>query len=495
MLPGESGTETGTPNSPALTEEDAFHLQVTKDKMAILLDCNTAGRNLPSLAEEIIARLLTFGVTTPPSAEWLAGWLKERTSENLTITKEVVVSGMPPIPPVDGHIEWGGDFFNKGYVLDEGADRVDFRSHAGQRNVKSDQLLAAVKEPRAGEHGYDVFGEEVRARKPRRRRIRAGHNVRQDVTTDTYYSEIAGRIRFVNEILSVDDHYEIKGDVGLKTGHISHAGSLRVQGDVLEGSRIEAMGDIEIMGVVEAAHIQTGGTLTVHGGITGVDGAHIIAAGGVAARYILDATVQAGDDIVVEREIVQSTVHTRGAVYVRSGRIVGGHVTALGGVDAREIGSAAQVVTEVTAGEDFCLEGQLFMVHSKVIRLKQNIARIHASIEPLRGKIAQLPPEKKQVIRTLLEQLAMMEATLAELTEEEEELREESRSRENHTILIRHKVFPEARLRVRGEVIRVQEIYTGRLRPVPTKEGIRIAMTNVRTLNRARSEAEAPPAD
>jgi len=488
MSAPEPGDTAKSANTPGESQDEGFRLRVSNDKMAVLLDCNTGGKDICALAEMIVAKLLSYGVQRPPAADWVASWLLELTRESPLLEGAVVMEGMPPIPPVDGRIEWTGDYFNQGFVWDELTDRVDFRSHAGQRNVKEGQLLATLIKPRVGESGHDVFGKPVRPRKPRNRRIRVGTNVLHDEESDSYYSKIDGRIRFCNDILSVDDHFEIPGDVGLKTGHISHTGSVLVQHDVLEGSRLEAVGDIEVLGIVEAAHIQTGGTLIVHGGITGEGGAKIVAAAGVTARYIIDADVQAGDDVVVEREIVQSQVQTRGAVRVPSGRIVGGRIVALEGVEAGQIGSPAMVATDIIAGEDYCIEGRNEILRTKIEAARKGIEKIHATIDPLRGKVASLTDEKKRAVKTLLEQLAIMEAGVLELAEEEEELRAESEERRNQTILIRGKLFPEARLRIDDKFYVTSEPFSGPVKAFLTEHGIRIAPTKMSSLRKKKED-------
>jgi uncharacterized protein len=488
MNASDRKNEAQTSEPPEEEQDECFRVYVSKDKMRVLLDCDTEGKELVVLAGDIISKLTTFGVARPPSEHWVASCLSQNSKNSAKLEEVVLVEGMPPIPPVDGQIVWSGDFFNTGFERDENTDRVDFRRHAGQRNVKSEQLLATIVDPIQGENGCDVLGKTIRARKPKRCRIRLGTNIRVDEDTHAHYSTIDGRIRWNNDMLSVDDLYEISGDVGLETGDFSHTGAVLIQRDVLEGARIEAVGDIEVMGVIESAHVQTSGALFVHGGITGAEGSHVVAAGGIFAHYILDADVRAGEDIVVEREIVQSTVQTLGAVHIKSGRIVGGTVTALGGVDVGQIGSAASVPTEVVAGEDYCLQGRILIVRNKIDAAKRNVSRIHATIDPLRAKLATLPEKKKEVITTLLNQLPKIEAELLALVEEEKELHRESHAKANHTILIRKYLHPESKLKTKGEYIHVHEGIDGPVKPVYTAEGVKIAATHMRDLGKEKED-------
>ena len=87
----------------------------------------------------------------------------------------------------------------------------------------------------------------------------------------------------------MDEVYHVPGNVDIETGHIKHPGAVLVDGDVLAGARVEADGDIEVRGTVEASYIHTGGSLTVHGGIAGMGEGTVKAAGSVYAKYILEA--------------------------------------------------------------------------------------------------------------------------------------------------------------------------------------------------------------
>ncbi len=488
MNANEPGHNMPTPKGVEAEETETLRLRVSKDMMRVLVDCSLDGKDFEEIAGVIVSKLRSFGIAKPPTHNVVVQWLCDQARMGGVLEGAVLVEGVPLVPPVDGVIDWAGDFFNQGFVLDESSDRVDFRNHAGQRNVKREQLLATIVAPQKGKNGRDVRGQIIRARKPKLPKIRLGCNVRVDEGSSTYYSEIDGRIRWHRNFLSVDERFEIEGDVGLDTGNISHSGSVIVHRDVLEGARLEAIGDIEVFGVVESAHVQTGGSLVVHGGITGAVGSHIIAAGGVSALYIIDANVQAGEDVVVDREIVQSTVQTRGAIYMPRGRVVGGQLVALGGIDVGQVGSAASVPTEVIAGEDYCLEGQLLSVRTRTKRTAANVEKIHATLEPLRGKVSALSDEKKAVVTKLLEQVNMMEASLRALAGEEDELRRETQERENHTVLIRNTLFSDSRIGAHGEMFVAKETHKGPVSPVKSPDGLRMQVTRRKSIEKVTGE-------
>lgn len=495
MNPGQSPEQTGLSLASAEVEgestmeageeSDGFRLRIAKDRMRVTLDCDTEGRNVEELAAAVLERLSKFHLSRPPSIERLQTSIRQAAAQSPRLDGAEILIGTLPKEPMDGRIEWSADFFNPGFEVDEATGRINFRRRIGNRNVAQGQLLATVVEPVSGTNGIDLQGSVVRVRKPRRCKIRAGENVEADASGLNYFATLAGRIRWHKELLSVDRTFEIQGDVGLETGDISHDGAVLVHGDILHGSRLEAVGDIEVMGTIEGAQVQTGGALFVHGGITGNEHTRIVAAGGVQARFILDAQILAGGDITVENEVVHSSLSTRGAVYVPNGRVVGGEINALGGVDAGQIGSPASVPTTVIAGEDHSIEGQVTILRNKLRLATENVEKVHNTLAPLRGKIANLPEKSKVALRTLLGNLPAMEEAVEALKESIVEAYAESRALACPVILVRSRLFPESRLRMHHESLHVREEVPGPVRPILVEGRLRLAATHMQHIKQS----------
>lgn len=483
--PGGQPPESGEEDGPEI------RLKLSKDRMCLYLDCDATGADSRELAEAILARLIAFGVRKAPGIDRLHRWLREQVERSPRLESVPVLEGVPPVQPIDGRIDWGGDFFTPGFVVDEETGRVNFRKHAANRSVEEGQRLATVLDPVPGQNGADVTGRPLRVRRPRKQRLRAGANVHEDPDSATFYAARAGRFRLNQNTVSVDEVYEIRGDVGLKTGDISHRGAVLVHRDVLAGTRLEAVGDIDVLGVVDGAHVQTGGALHVRGGITGAAGARVIAAGGVHAKFILDAEVQSSGDVVVEREILHTQINTLGALYVPKGRVAGGRVAALGGIDVGQAGSPSSARTELVAGEDYGLEGRVEILKNQLMRLEENVKKIRGTIAPMKGKIASLPAKSKDAIRILLSKLPAMEASIESLHDEIEEERAHSRNRARPIILIRKRLFPDTHLEIHGETYHAREEAAGPVRPAMVDGHVRLVPTRMQSLAGGVPEKEA----
>ena len=245
-----------------------FNLRVAKDNMAVLLDWDIPADNLDQLVEDISSELESLGIKDPSDKEQLKKKLRRVADGNPHLADFILIEGKPPTSPQHGRVDWAGDFFDTGFVVDTKTGKINYREKAAHESVKKGTLLGRQIPVKEGEDGQDVFGESVPAEKPVEYYPKVGENVRFNMNENAYYADSNGRVRLVNDILYVDEVYSIQEDVDITTGNISHTGAVVVNRDVLTDAKIEAVGNVEVHGVVESAEIRTNGNLAVHGGIT-----------------------------------------------------------------------------------------------------------------------------------------------------------------------------------------------------------------------------------
>lgn len=446
------------------------HVRVTKDRLAVLLDCTVDLDDLDPLLTQIENRLASLELADSLSRDELEQRLRQAAENDPNVVQLVLIEGETPLPPKDGVIEWTGDFFRSGFVVDDETGSVDYRRRLEQRSVDGGQLLARVIPPQEGTNGRDVFGKSIPVGKPKQPHVRAGANVRWDAETNSFYADSTGRVRWISNVVSVDSVYSISGSVGLETGDISHPGAVVVGQDIEAGAKVQADGDIDVGGIVESAEIETGGNLTVQGGITGSHGKKIKASGRVHAKYVVETSIEAGGDVGAEREIRHSDVKTLGAVIMPAGRIVGGEVTALGGFDVGEAGSKAMVPTVLIAAVDYRLEAEVGRREKEIQALDKNIKRIRATVGPLMARQKALSNKQREAATELLMRVSQMEGRIGELKQEIEALKAASKALAKPEILIRQKLYPETVLCIGAERLHVRKEFPGPVRAVIGKD-------------------------
>ncbi|NIA14836.1 MAG: DUF342 domain-containing protein [Nitrospiraceae bacterium] len=450
-------------------------VQLARDKLSVVVSGHVREDAMGLHAEQIQGELTRLRLGEALGVAPLLDWLRIQLGENPDLENAVLLQGRPPVPPVDGTIEWGGHFFDTGFVVDEKTGNIDYRKRTAECSVKRGQLLATVIPHKAGEDGVDVYGNRVRVDKPRPAKIRAGENVTMQEQDGTFYAACDGRVRWDLEVLSVDEVFRV-GYVGLESGDINHPGALTVDKDIEEGSTVQTGGDIEVHEVIEAANIDAGGTLTVQGGIASDKDHHIRLGGGVHAKFIHEADVEAVMDICVEREIVHSTLKTCGAVLVPSGRIVGGDIVALGGIKAAQTGSPASVPTVLTVGEDYRLAPELAERERRIKDVEEQLAQIKKRLRPIMGRAKSLAPAEREAVRTMARNAKAHNEKLEALQSEMEEIKKRSREQGELSVEIHEIVYPETIFCIQGERLRVKQKFVGPFRAVYSEGKIELEM-------------------
>ncbi len=441
-------------------------LTPAKDAMAVVLTDPGGFLDPDALADEALDRLKAMNVALLPDRNALLEWLRDALAASGKLKGAIVAKGEPPTPGEDGRIEWARNFFDTDFAVDPATGAVNYRERQGDPAVEAGEFLARVIPPVEGKAGRDVFGKPITPPKSKGIRITSGPRVRHAPDENSYYAEESGRVRFVGNKLSVDQVFTVPGSVGLESGHVRHPGAIVVAEDVLQGSRVSAEGDVEVRGMVEPSDIITGGRLTVRGGITGGPSVAIKATGGVKARYILEAVIEAGEDVEAETEILHSTIRTRGRLAAPGARLVGGSVSALGGIEVQQAGSPSSVPTKLTAAEDPQLEQAVKLQEERMASYAEQIRRIEQAIAPIESQGSNVPLEKQRALDGLRAKLTEFKEGEAEARKEIAAIREESDKRTRKHIHIGKVVYPDTILRIGGVSHRVIDLVKGPVKAI-----------------------------
>jgi len=440
-------------------------LTVTGDDMRVLLDYHEVPSDLKPILKDIREKLTVRGIPSEHLGEALERRLREAAEHGGSFKHVVLIEGTPASPTEDGFIKWGADYFSPGFVVDEDTGVIDYRKRVAQTSVEAGDRLAMVVPPKPGQNGRDVFGKIVPASKGVWPLVRLGSNVREERNDESqevsYYATTSGRIRWAAGTLSVDDVYTVEGNVGLATGHIDHPGAVVVEGDIEADSSVKARGDLEVRGIIEQADVRTGGNLIVHGGIIGRGKEKIVVAGRVHARFINDVELEAGRDVVVEREIRQSTIRSRGTVAMQYGRLVGGETTALGGILVGQTGSEALVPTVLIAGRDYRLQAKIESRTQQIGELEERLEKIRRTVAPISARQARVSEETRAAIEALLQEAKEINTRIDSIRSHIDQLKGQSKALARPRIEISTMVHPETVLMIEPDRLRVKDELIG----------------------------------
>lgn len=297
-------------------------------------------------ALNIDAALEAAGVTHGIDRTLVERAAREKLFGNLIL----IANGRPPVKGENARIEY---MFNTEKALTPQAlesGKVDFKNLDNISNVKKGDILARLHPPTPGEHGMDVRGRSVEADPGRNARLRAGRNTTLSEDGAELRAAADGNVYLSDGAVHVDKLFVVDHDLDYSVGNVAFTGMVVVNGFVRDGFEIATDGEVRINGGVEGARITTtGGDITIRLGVQGQNKAVLKAGGNVKAKFIHQATIHAGGDVIVREAIMHSTI-TAGSSVVAEGAggcIIGGRVHAHDIIIAQKLGSEARPKTHL----------------------------------------------------------------------------------------------------------------------------------------------------
>jgi uncharacterized protein (DUF342 family) len=285
--------------------------------------------------------------------------------------------------------------------------KADYRAlHAIHNVVKGDLLVKKVPAG-AGTPGMTVTGKETLAKPGNDLKLAASTGVVVDPNDpNAFLADADGQVVIKDGKISVLALYEIKGDLTMSIGNLDFIGSIVIGGSVGTGFKIKCGEDLVINGVLDGSEVTAGGKVTVKGGIVGQT-TRVVAEGDVNAKYIRNAHVESGHDIVVNDAIMHSNVIAAEKVQLvgAKGLLVGGTTIAGVEVSAKEMGAKMSTPTDIEVGENPRLreeaqhvEQELKVVEDQLDKAKKGIAFLKDMSQKLGDK---MPADKKEMLSKL----------------------------------------------------------------------------------------------
>lgn len=381
----------------------------------------------------------------------------------------LLAQGTPPTPGQDGNVELHFKrTLDPGKVLEDG--EIDFRERGAVPNAEAGHLLAVRFFPTEGVSGTDVQGRTIKPPKSQRDLLYVGANVvtEKEGREQRFYAARAGFARVTKDTLSVLQRFRHSGDVDYEVGNIHFDGDVEIAGTVKNGFKVEATGDVFIDGTVEnRARVVAKGDVVIRGGIIG---GKVKSGGTLYAKFIQDAEVEAGEDLVVRNYVQKSQVQVKRKATIQGDAggkqqlcLLGGVIQTGLGIEASSIGSQYGRPTRVIVGVDPDVEARLSKYRKGLAVCEAQSRRVMRSVLNATGGA-----RGKQALERVLRQASEgRRAFLLGLLEETQEMSKLQESLEFHIEELK-KAQEEAvrlgRIRVTGKVftrvtVQVGDVY------------------------------------
>ncbi|WP_425060883.1 hypothetical protein SCACP_16400 [Sporomusa carbonis] len=389
------GTPVKIADIPVKVEPDVQVL-VSRDRMEASLQIHLPNGCRPVVIDDVMDKIKNAGIVYG---------IDSAAIENALARPGITVTCAKGLRPVDGnnaYIKYHVDLENKGRPVEMEYGRVDFKNLNMFTIVQKDELLAEKIPATPGTPGIDILGNEVPAKHGRDLLLPTGKNV-YVVEGLKVHAAQAGQLVIANNKINVIPVIEVKGDVDLSTGNIDFVGSVLVQGSVQTGFTVKAEGNVEIAGNVSGGVVE-GKNVIVRMGIQGMHRGYIKAVENLVTKYIENATVYAGKDVIVSDVILHSQVSAAKRVIVeeRRGLIVGGQVSAGEEIRAKIIGTNSATNTDIEVGVNPQLREEYQVLRKEARKLEFNLEQTQKALNILRAMDqATLAPDKRQMLLKL----------------------------------------------------------------------------------------------
>ena len=233
-----------------------------------------------------------------------------------------------------------------GIINEDGS--IDFRSRGDAPFVRKGQLLAEKTQMEDPRPGMDIFGETIPVEEIDEVKLQGKQGVVLSEDGTRLIADRDGQPSIdADGAVSVFESLTIRGDVNFKTGNIKFRGNVLVTGTVREGFTVECeeLTANEINGAV----IRTGGDLKVSNGIVNTD---IQAQGSVQAKFLNRVKLYGFKDVMITREIMESTIIISGALNNETGRVTASTICAGKGMILKQVGTGKSEYSTLKAGSD-----------------------------------------------------------------------------------------------------------------------------------------------
>lgn len=351
--------------------------------------------------------------------------LQDLENEAVYKTPVLVAEGTKPQNGTDANITFFFETDKTKLKLEEKDNRVDYKELQMIQNVIEGQPLAKKNPATKGVPGRTITGKYLAAKDGKDIPLPLGKNVRVADDGLTILAEVNGEATYINGKINVETITIINEDIDLKTGNKFFLGTIIVNGNVADGFKVEATGNIEIKGNVGSAIISAEGDVVVHQGILGKGIGSVKAGKSVWAKFIENSIIEAGENVVVTQNIVASEIKANRKIICIAGKhaaIIGGKYIACEEIIAKTIGSAgggSETILQV--GIDPKAKEKLDAHEIRLKQLEKTIGDLDKNIKTL----TDLKRQKKELSEDKEALLKEMQYKREEIANEEREIRNE----------------------------------------------------------------------
>lgn len=363
----------------------------------------------------------------------------------------VVAEATPAVHGVDAYIEWqiGEADADEEEAASDGDDSdedeaVSFYGKSTFTVVKAGEILGKFYPEVPGTEGKDVCGKVLvpRTAKPLAFKYDESINIGEG---SNLVAQIDGVLFRDRQSARVSDTLEIDDNVDFSTGNIDFPGNVLVRQGVKDCFTIEARDTIEVRGLIEAATLVAGKDLHAKGGFAGREQGTAQVEGSLTGKYLDAVQCQVGNELCIEREIINCTCTVLGSIGSPRGSLIGGCTYVSGQVELMDLGASAQPITELHVGVLPLLDpliSELTVIVEELVAEREKLLTEQEMITANSG--ARIAPTHQAKLSQIQSAMGKLQIQLDRAEPSLEQVRERAESNRKIDLLIHRKLHPNA---------------------------------------------------
>ncbi len=357
-------------------------VDVAADEMSATLRLTAAQGGVNAKEQDVMQALTQVGVLFGIDHLAIA-----RICQAAQSTEQTVALGTPPRDGVDARFDaLVPKIVDRAPKLDS-EGHVDYREHGVVLVVHAGTPLMRRFSATAGVDGQTIRGQVLSARNGRDAAF-SGKLVGVEISQgdpDLLVATISGQPVLATASVNVEPILRVR-DVNMATGNVHFDGTVQVDGEVVQGMKVDASGDIVINGLVDGGHLNAGGNITVRGGLIGRGSLH--AAGFVRVRFaegssMFAGTVLAVSDMVIDCHLESTQQILIGTESPQRGRVVGGSATAGNLLRVPLLGTPKSSLAKVSLGANTALDAKLAETIEQIEAAESGDAKLEKLVKHL----------------------------------------------------------------------------------------------------------------
>jgi uncharacterized protein len=357
----------------------------------------------------------------------------------------LVAEGQPPVEPTNQEFIWDEKYKPAGHGVDD-QDIVNFYELHKLVTVEANAVVGCIRPGREGKDGLDVYGNALKPRK-KSLPLRLGEYVALDPDAKTLRATSSGQVILQGNKISVRRVLDIAGNIDFETGNVEAASDVLIRGSVKDLFIVRSKANISVQGMVEAAYLFAEGDITIVGGVKGREKALLEAQGNISAKFLNFVFLQAGGNVEICKEAIDSIIICNGWLDISNGSVIGGQSFGLKGGEIKSLGSPAGVKTIVGVGLNPLDYRKILEMEVAVKKEGEIVQKIRSSVEPLLKQLKRLTPDQREKATELMFR--------AETMDQEIKKKEDERARLLGTL----PPCTEVELRVTGKILPNSQIH------------------------------------